>query len=112
MSLLYDVESLIESKELAVKTLKDIDRDLSNEEHVNSDWIEDCIELNSGIGIVERSHFRVEIKKLKADLKRERECVDLAGVLIGEVEGITKMDDDRIAAIYNEVTKTQENREK
>lgn len=64
------IDKLVKSRDCAIKALEDINRDLSNEEHVDSSWIKDTIELHSGIGIVERANFAIEIKKLKKEIER------------------------------------------
>jgi hypothetical protein len=75
-TLLESIAKVVESNKISTKALIDINEDLSRGKHVDSSWIKDAIELNSGIGIVERSNFSIEIKKLKAENKKLREALE------------------------------------
>lgn len=74
-TLIKSMEKIINQRDIAIKSLKDINDDLSNGEHVDEDWIKDCIELHSGINVIERSSFDLKIKKLEAQLKEANDCM-------------------------------------
>jgi hypothetical protein len=72
MTIVERVQRLVNERDIAIYTLNEINKDISDGEHVDSNWIKDSIELNAGLSIIERSNFNIEIKKLKRELSELR----------------------------------------
>jgi len=80
------VSMVVEQRDIAIKSLESINYDLSNEEHVDSDWIRDVIESNSGLSIVERANFNIQIKKLITENTAFKDQLSEAWRKIDEIE--------------------------
>lgn len=83
-TIVESVSRLYESNKMALKCLDELYADLEHGEHVDKHWIKDCIELNSGISIIERSNFNIEIKKLKKVAVAVKEYLEADGSISSE----------------------------
>ena len=90
-----EIERVKEERKIATRSLQNINRYLSNEEHVDSSWIKDEIQMSASNSVAEVAKYKNNEKHLSHQISQAKELIkEMRKALIAANEHFYKWDTD------------------